>query len=88
MSSDLEAAFLAAKQRIETLSQRPGNLALLALYARYKQATEGDCRGERPGSFDFVNRAKFDTWQALNGMSQAEAMQAYIDQVDELVAAD
>ena len=35
---------------------------MLRLYAQYKQATEGDVTGDRPGAFDFVDRAKYDAW--------------------------
>jgi acyl-CoA-binding protein len=33
---------------------------------------------------DFVGRAKFDAWEQLKGTSQEEAMQQYIDLVEEL----
>ena len=39
MSTDIQAAFEAALQRIPTLTQRPDNNTLLQLYALYKQAT-------------------------------------------------
>ena len=84
MSSELEAAFRTARDRVESLPERPGNADLLRLYAHYKQATEGDCAGERPGAFDFVKRAKFDAWAALRGMNPQAAMQAYIDLIDSL----
>ena len=41
----------------------------LEFYALYKQATEGDVSGKRPGMMDFVGRAKFDAWEKLKGMS-------------------
>jgi acyl-CoA-binding protein len=34
----------------------PGNDLKLKLYANYKQATEGDVKGDKPGFTDFVNR--------------------------------
>ena len=36
---------------------------------------------------DFVGRAKYDAWAEHKGKSQDEAMQAYIDLVEELKAA-
>jgi diazepam-binding inhibitor (GABA receptor modulating acyl-CoA-binding protein) len=33
---------------------------------------------------DFVNRAKYDAWAALKGTSQDDAMQQYIDLIEEL----
>ena len=60
------------------------HLALLKLYSYYKQATDGDAKGDRPGGFDFVGAAKHDAWAKLKGMSKDEAMQNYIKQVDKL----
>ena len=60
------------------------NATLLKLYAYYKQSTEGDVTGERPGGFDFVGGAKHDAWSKLKGMSKDEAMQNYIKQVERL----
>jgi acyl-CoA-binding protein len=42
--------------------------------------------GERPGGFDFVNRAKYDAWAEFKGLGQAEAQQRYVDLVGELLA--
>ena len=56
------------------------------MYALYKQATEGDVSGEKPGFFDFVARAKHEAWEELSGLSADEAMQRYIDKVRSLGA--
>ena len=50
----------------------------------FKQATEGDCSGSRPGFTDFVGRAKFDAWAALKGKSTDAAMQEYVDLIESL----
>lgn len=68
----------------KNLPERPDNMTLLKIYALYKQGSGGDAQGERPGMTDFVNRAKFDAWDALKGTSQDEAMQQYIDLIEEL----
>lgn len=81
-SQEFEDAVAAVK----TVGKDPGNDVKLKLYALYKQATEGDARGKRPGMFDLVGRAKYDAWQKLAGTSAADAEQAYIAQVDELLA--
>ena len=57
---------------------------MLRLYAQYKQATDGDVKGARPGGFDFVGGAKYDAWAKLKGMAGDEAMTNYIKQVDKL----
>jgi acyl-CoA-binding protein len=80
----LELDFAAAQERVKKLSRRPSNDALLALYGLYKQATEGDATGKRPGMLDMVGRAKYDAWASRRGTDRAGAMQAYVDLVDEL----
>ena len=40
--------------------------------------------GERPGFTDMVGRAKYDAWEQLKGTSQEDAMQQYIDLIEEL----
>jgi acyl-CoA-binding protein len=59
-------------------------MTLLKMYGLYKQGSNGDVQGERPGMTDFVARAKFDAWAALKGKPQAEAQQEYIDIFNEL----
>ena len=83
--STLNEQFNQAQVAVKTLSSRPSNADLLALYTLFKQATEGDATGERPGMMDFVARAKFDAWAALAGMASADAMQKYIDVVEVLL---
>jgi acyl-CoA-binding protein len=77
--SDLKAAFDAAVANSKTLSERPDNQTLLKIYALFKQATDGDVSGKRPGFTDLVGRAKFDAWAGLQGTSSEAAMQSYID---------
>lgn len=76
--------FEAAVIRSKELTKRPSNEELLLLYALYKQATEGDVSGDRPGGFDFKAIAKFDAWASLAGTSNEDAMQRYIALVDQL----
>ncbi|NNG24253.1 acyl-CoA-binding protein [Telluria aromaticivorans] len=80
----LQEQFAQAQAESKNLPERPDNMTLLKMYALFKQGSSGDATGERPGMTDFVNRAKFDAWTALNGTSQDEAMQQYIDLVEEL----
>ena len=79
----LEDFNLAASQSKE-LTKRPSNEELLALYALYKQGSEGDVSGERPGGFDFKAIAKYDAWAARKGLPKEEAMEGYIDLVAQL----
>lgn len=82
--SELKQRFDEAQTRVKQLPERPDNDTLLKLYALYKQGAEGDVNGERPGFFDFVGVAKYEAWEKLQGTTQDEAMQRYIDLVDSL----
>ena len=76
--------FEAASQRAQQLPSKPSNMVLLQLYALYKQATDGDVAGDRPGGFDFKAIAKYDAWKGLAGTSQDDARQQYVDLVNQL----
>ncbi|HEX8738516.1 MAG TPA: acyl-CoA-binding protein [Casimicrobiaceae bacterium] len=81
---DLATRFKRAAAAAKQTKKRPDNATLLKLYAYYKQATDGDVAGTRPGGFDFVAGAKFDAWSKLKGMAAADAMTNYIKQVERL----
>ncbi|TXH24737.1 MAG: acyl-CoA-binding protein [Cyclobacteriaceae bacterium] len=70
--------FNAAVARSKELTKRPSNEELLELYGLFKQATDGDVTGERPGGFDFKGIAKFDAWASKKGIAKEQAMQDYI----------
>ncbi len=74
-----------ATRDVNTLSEKPDNVTLLKLYSLFKQATEGDVSGDRPGGFDFKGAAKYDSWSELKGMDGHTAMQKYIELVDQLL---
>lgn len=80
----LQAAFDQALADSKNLSERPDNMTLLKIYALYKQATNGDVEGQRPGFTDMVGRAKWDAWENRKGLSKEQAMQQYIDLIAEL----
>ena len=80
----VQEQFNQAQLDSKNLSERPDNMTLLKIYALYKQGSSGDATGERPGMTDFVARAKFDAWAGLQGTSQEEAQQQYIDLIEEL----
>jgi diazepam-binding inhibitor (GABA receptor modulator, acyl-CoA-binding protein) len=83
--ADLNAAFAQAQKDVKTLTKRPGNDDMLFLYAHFKQGSEGDVTGKRPGMLDMVGRAKYDAWDKLKGLSGDKAKQAYIDKVGALL---
>jgi diazepam-binding inhibitor (GABA receptor modulating acyl-CoA-binding protein) len=78
--------FIKAKEQVLTLSAKPGNEVLLELYALNKQAEVGDITIDPPKLFDFVAQAKYNAWKAKSGMSSPDAMQAYVDLVNRLLA--
>jgi acyl-CoA-binding protein len=80
--SDLKKKFEKASKDVLKAKKDPGNDLKLRLYANFKQATEGDVAGEKPGAFDFVNRAKYEAWAKLKGMPADEAMKAYVKLVE------
>lgn len=86
--ADVQADFEQAQKDVETLTTRPGNDDLLALYAYYKQATVGDVEGKRPGMTDLKGRAKYDAWAKLKGTDPEDAKVAYTKKVQQLLDAD
>lgn len=81
---DLQSRFEQAKKDVQGLSERPDNDTLLRLYALYKQGSEGDVSGEKPGFFDFVGTAKYEAWAKLKGTAPDEAKKKYVELVKKL----
>jgi len=85
MATDLTAQFDQAIEDSKGFANRPSNDSMLQLYSFYKQATEGDASEEAPANpFDFVAKAKYESWVALKGKTKEGAMQEYIDLVNKL----
>ncbi len=82
--SDLNTDFEQAAKDVKTLTERPDNDTLLRLYALYKQGSEGDVSGPKPGFFDFVGTAKYEAWAKLKGTGSDDAKKKYIDLVKRL----
>lgn len=76
--------FEKASKEVQNLTSRPDNSTLLELYALYKQGTEGDATGSRPGMLDIKGRAKFDAWAKKKGTPNEAAMTSYIALVKKL----
>jgi diazepam-binding inhibitor (GABA receptor modulator, acyl-CoA-binding protein) len=82
---DLKAAFDQAVTDSKKLASKPDNDTLLKIYSLYKQATAGDAPEDAGyGMFDFVAKAKHESWKALKSMEPDEAMQKYIDLIQAL----
>lgn len=81
---DLTTEFEQASRDVKSLPERPENDMLLKLYALYKQGSEGDVNGPKPGFFDFVGTAKYEAWAKLAGTPEDEAKKKYIALVKSL----
>lgn len=83
--SDLKEQFENAVNYVQNAEGdfEPSNDLKLQFYALYKQATEGDVKGKKPGMLDVVGRAKYSAWEKHKGTSQEKAMQQYIDLLEE-----
>ncbi len=81
---ELQEQFESAVARSKELTQRPSNQELLDLYALFKQASEGDVTGDRPGGFDFKAIAKYDAWAERKSKSKEDAMKEYVSLMDKL----
>jgi diazepam-binding inhibitor (GABA receptor modulating acyl-CoA-binding protein) len=77
MAAD-DDGFESAVATVAGLGTDPGNDTKLRLYALYKQATEGDVQGKRPGFTNPVGRAKHDAWASVRGMDAATARAEYV----------
>jgi len=73
-----------AKVKLSTLNEDPGSDVKLKIYALFKQATVGKCITPKPSMVDFVNRAKWNAWNEISSLSQADAEKQYISIVNEL----
>jgi acyl-CoA-binding protein len=83
--SDLKKQFEKAAKDVMNLAERPDNDTMLRLYALYKQGSEGDVKGPKPGFFDFVGTAKYEAWEQLAGTDGETAMMKYVELVKKLV---
>jgi len=77
--------FQQATVDVKTLTTRPSNEELLSLYGFYKQATDGDVSGKKPGRFDLKGRAKYGAWENLRGTSADDARGKYVALVNRLL---
>ena len=84
--SDLKKQFEKATKDVTKAKSDPGNDMKLRLYAHFKQSTDGDVAGDKPGFTDFVGRAKYDAWAKLKGMSTDDAMTAYVKLVKRVLS--
>lgn len=84
LKQQFEAAVAKVRNAPTDGAFKPGNDYKLKMYALYRQATDGDVQGKRPGMLDLIGRYKYDAWAAVKGLSPDEAMQRYIAEVEKV----
>jgi diazepam-binding inhibitor (GABA receptor modulator, acyl-CoA-binding protein) len=82
--AEIDKNFEAASRDVQKLTKRPDDEDMLRLYALYKQATEGDVQGDRPGAFSVKDRAKYDAWARVKGTDSTKAREQYVKLVERL----
>jgi len=77
-----EAQFNKAVETVQNLPKdgpvKPTQAQQLEFYQYYKQATVGDVNIDRPGTFDFAGKAKWDAWNGVKGTSKEDAQKKYV----------
>jgi diazepam-binding inhibitor (GABA receptor modulating acyl-CoA-binding protein) len=82
---DLQKRFDKSAKMVKQLKTKPSDNELLILYALYKQS-EKDCNLPRPsGILELKEKAKWDAWNKLKGMSKKDAMTKYCEIVLNLI---
>lgn len=81
--TSIETQFQAAVEQVKTTppAKNTSQDLQLKMYALFKQANEGDVKGSTP-KLNPVARAKHKAWAGVKGMSQEDAMRAYIAEVE------
>jgi len=74
-----------AAEDVKKLKTRPADADMLEIYALFKQAEVGDCNTDRPGMLDFKGKAKWDAWNGKKGTTKEDAMEAYVEKVQQLI---
>lgn len=67
-----------ARNRLDASTKSVDVTTQLELYGLYKQATQGDVQGSRPGALNIKARAKWDAWATRKGMSTEDAQNIYV----------
>ncbi|XP_077982955.1 enoyl-CoA delta isomerase 2-like [Glandiceps talaboti] len=81
----IDTEFQGAKDKLNTLTEDPGNEVKLKMYALFKQATVGKCNAPKPSAFNFVGKAKWNAWDSLGSLSQDDAKKQYVGIVNDLL---
>ncbi|XP_046841815.1 enoyl-CoA delta isomerase 2-like [Xenia sp. Carnegie-2017] len=83
--SAISHQFKEAKDKVGSLTQDPGNELKLKMNALFKQGSLGKCNTPKPGTLDFVGKAKWNAWNDLGDLSQVDAQKQCIALVESLL---
>ncbi|CAF0840915.1 unnamed protein product [Didymodactylos carnosus] len=64
---------------------QPSNEMKLTFYGLYKQATIGPSKEPRPAFYNYVNRAKWDSWNKYRLLTKDQAMTEYINEIRKIL---
>ncbi|KAM8716599.1 hypothetical protein ACLKA7_003474 [Drosophila subpalustris] len=85
----IEERFQAAVNVIKGLPKngpyQPSNTMMLKFYGLFKQASEGVCTQKKPGFWDVINRAKWEAWNKNRHLTKEQAMQLYVEGLQEII---
>ncbi|XP_016973280.1 acyl-CoA-binding domain-containing protein 5 [Drosophila rhopaloa] len=85
----IEERFQAAVNVIKGLPKngpyQPSTSMMLKFYGLFKQATEGGCDQKKPGFWDIVGKAKWDAWNDNRHLTKEQAMQRYVESLQEII---
>lgn len=88
--SDLKQRFEQAVEKVRNAPEdgdfKPSNDYKLKMYGLYRQATDGDVQGKKPGMLNPIARYKWQAWKDQEGTSADDAMNQYIAEVDKVEA--
>lgn len=86
--TSIQEQFKIAVDRVKTAppSKTTTQELQLEMYGLFKQANAGDVQGKSPSVLNPVARAKYKAWAAVKGLSQEDAMKAYIAKVEKILA--
>lgn len=80
---ELDEIFKRASTHAKTL-KNPTDKQMLRLYGLYKQSLNGPCKTEKPYFWDFLAKAKWESWKAVSDLPEDIAKKEYIDLVKQL----
>ncbi|EDW12219.1 acyl-CoA-binding domain-containing protein 5 [Drosophila mojavensis] len=87
--ASIEERFQAAVNVIKGLPKngpyQPSMSMMLKFYGLFKQASEGDCSPKKPAFWDVVGRAKWDAWNSNRHLTKEQAMQRYVESLQEII---